>query len=60
MENFDRHRIRVTLVDPVNWEPFDLYFKILNKFYKKNYNIKLKNINVGYNFLVKNIKLFDC
>ena len=38
----------------------DLYFKILNKFYKKNYNIKLKNINVGYNFLVKNIKLFDC
>lgn len=37
-----------------------LYYKILNKFYKKNYNIKLKNINIGYNFLVKNIKLFDC
>ena len=31
----NENKIRVTLVDPINWEPLDLYFKILDTIFSQ-------------------------
>lgn len=54
MENFDRHRIRVTLVDPVNWEPFDLYFKILDSDIAKKWANHFMDLKSGANYIREN------
>ena len=54
MENFDRHRIRVTLVDPVNWEPLDLYFKILDSDIAKKWANHFMDLKSGANYIREN------
>ena len=54
MENFDRHRIRVTLVDPVNWEPLDLYFKLLDSDIAKKWANHFMELTSGANYIREN------
>lgn len=54
MENFDRHRIRVTLVDPDTWEPFDLYFKIIDSDIAKKWANHFMDLKSGGNYIREN------
>lgn len=54
MENFDKYRIRVTLVDPINWEPLDLYFKLLDSDIAKKWANHFMELKSGGNYIREN------
>jgi len=47
----NENKIRVTLVDPINWEPFDLYFKILDTDVAKQWTAHFTDLKQGAHYV---------